>query len=199
MKRPTSAAGDAASPPVRSRRARALSADERELWEHVARSAKPLRKPRAAKKPEAAAPIEPPPPATMPPMAKLLAASVAVKAPLAVKPPPLATLARRERSRIARGRTDIDARLDLHGMTQARAHGVLFRFLARAQDDGLTLVLVITGKGTGKGGEGRGVLRQQVPEWLGLSEFRSFVVGFEEAHAAHGGGGALYVRVRRAR
>ncbi len=114
------------------------------------------------------------------------------------KPPPLTLLARRERSRIARGRTDIDARLDLHGMTQSRAHGALLRFLIRAQNDGMMLVLVITGKGAGKG-EGRGVLRQQVPEWLGLAEFRALVIGFEEAHAAHGGGGALYVRVRRAR
>src|SRR6478735_8779788 len=45
----------------------------------------------------------------------------------------------------------------------------------------------------------RGVLRRQVPQWLGLPEFRSLVVGFEEAHIGHGGEGALYVRVRRAR
>jgi DNA-nicking Smr family endonuclease len=43
------------------------------------------------------------------------------------------------------------------------------------------------------------VLRRQVPQWLGLPEFRSLVVGFEEAHIGHGGEGALYVRVRRAR
>src|SRR5690606_34666444 len=127
---------------------RALSPDERELWEHVARSAKPLRKSRAGKQPEPAAPTAPPPPpAKMPPLAKLPTASVVVKAPLAVKPPPLTLLARRERSRIARGRTDIDARLDLHGMTQSRAHGALLRFLIRAQNEGMTLVLVITGKG----------------------------------------------------
>jgi DNA-nicking Smr family endonuclease len=42
------------------------------------------------------------------------------------------------------------------------------------------------------------VLRRQVPQWLGLPEFRSLVVGFEDAHVAHGGEGALYVRVRRA-
>jgi DNA-nicking Smr family endonuclease len=44
-----------------------------------------------------------------------------------------------------------------------------------------------------------GVLRRQVPQWLGLPEFRGFVIGFEDAHIAHGGEGALYVRVRRAR
>jgi DNA-nicking Smr family endonuclease len=38
-----------------------------------------------------------------------------------------------------------------------------------------------------------------VPHWLALPEFRALVVGFEEAHIGHGGGGALYVRVRKAR
>jgi DNA-nicking Smr family endonuclease len=45
----------------------------------------------------------------------------------------------------------------------------------------------------------RGVLRRQVPQWLSLPEFRSLVVGFEEAHIGHGGEGALYVRIRRSR
>jgi DNA-nicking Smr family endonuclease len=43
------------------------------------------------------------------------------------------------------------------------------------------------------------VLRRQVPHWLELPEFRTIVVGFEQAHIAHGGEGALYVRVRRVR
>jgi DNA-nicking Smr family endonuclease len=114
------------------------------------------------------------------------------------KPPPLA-LGRRERSQLSRGRKEIDARLDLHGMTQTRAHRVLFSFLQRAHSDGCTFVLVITGKGkAGSDGE-RGVLRRQVPHWLSLPEFRALVVGFEEAHVGHGGEGALYVRVRRSR
>ena len=46
---------------------------------------------------------------------------------------------------------------------------------------------------------GRGVLKRQVPLWLKLPEFRPYVVGFETAHLSHGGEGALYVRVRRAR
>jgi DNA-nicking Smr family endonuclease len=62
-------------------------------------------------------------------------------------------------------------------------------------------VLVVTGKGTVRGERGhsgeRGVLKRQVPMWLSLPEFRSFVVGFEDAHVGHGGEGALYVRLRR--
>ena len=104
-------------------------------------------------------------------------------------PPPLAPLGRRERSQLARGRKEIDARIDLHGMTQTRAHRALSDFLHRAHADGLTFVLVITGKGKMGPESERGVLRRQVPQWLGLPEFRSLVVGFEEAHVGHGGAG----------
>jgi DNA-nicking Smr family endonuclease len=97
---------------------------------------------------------------------------------------------------VVRGKQAIDARLDLHGLTQSEAHGALLRFLHNAQARDARLVLVITGKG--RGGE-PGVLRRQVPQWLGLPELRSLVVGFEDAGARHGGEGALYVRLRRAR
>ena len=61
--------------------------------------------------------------------------------------PPLAPLGKRERTKLSRGRSEIEARLDLHGMTQMRAHRALTGFLHRAHHDGLTFVLVITGKG----------------------------------------------------
>jgi len=80
------------------------------------------------------------------------------------------------------------------------AHRALLGFLQRADSDGMTLVLVITGKGkVGSAEQERGVVRRQVPHWLGLPEFRALVVGFKEAHVGHGGEGALYVRVRRSR
>jgi DNA-nicking Smr family endonuclease len=91
----------------------------------------------------------------------------------------------------------IDARLDLHGLTLQRAHTRLSSFLVSAQERGSSLILVITGKG-GAGRE-RGALRREVPQWLSLPEFRPLVIGFEEAAPAHGGAGALYVRVRRRR
>jgi DNA-nicking Smr family endonuclease len=113
--------------------------------------------------------------------------------------PPLAPIGRRERAQLSRGKKEIDARIDLHGMTQTRAHRALFGFLQRAHHDGFSFVLVITGKGKIGAESERGVLRRQVPQWLALPEFRTLVVGFEEAAIGHGGEGALYVRVRRAR
>ena len=194
MKRPRNL-----DPPPMSRRKRALSCEEVELWESVAKQAKPLRK--RPRSPKASAevteefllvsklPSAPKPPATP---RKIPTAPPA--------PPPLAPLGRRERSQLSRGRKEIDARLDLHGMTQTKAHRVLLNFLHHAHENGMAFVLIITGKGRTVGPESeRGVLRRQVPHWLGLPEFRSFVIGFEEAHIGHGGEGALYVRVRRAR
>jgi DNA-nicking Smr family endonuclease len=195
MKRPPVIPDLSAAP----RRKRALSEEEHALWESVAKQIKPLRKkPRAAKAPTApdpqpaaaAKPAAPPPPSVR-------TARIAKPAPPAV--PPLAPLGRRERSQLSRGRKEIDARLDLHGMTQTRAHRALSGFLQRAHEDGLTFVLIITGKGKMGSESERGVLRRQVPLWLNLPEFRTLVVGFEEAHIGHGGEGALYVRIRRSR
>jgi DNA-nicking Smr family endonuclease len=181
------------------RRKRALSEEEYALWEAVAKSTKPLkRKPRPIKAATAdiiTVEVAPEPP----PVAKSRIVGSLVR-PSKPEPPPLAVLGRRERSALSRGKKEIEARIDLHGMTQARAHRALLGFLNRASDDGLTFVLVITGKGRVTGAESeRGVLRRQVPEWLGLPEFRSCVVSFEEAHIGHGGSGALYVRIRRSR
>jgi DNA-nicking Smr family endonuclease len=111
----------------------------------------------------------------------------------------LAPLDRRSKQKLARGTQTIDARIDLHGRTQAEAHAALLRFLHRQQANGAKTVLVITGKGGGNSDSGRGVLKRQVPMWLALPEFRALVVGFGDAAAGHGGEGALYVRVRRAR
>ncbi|CAN5119589.1 Smr/MutS family protein [soil metagenome] len=186
-------------PPHVTRRKRALSREELELWENVAKQAKPLRKrTRFAKVSESIAqeaPVIVKPPQVLKTTPAPQKISIAPPAP-----PPLAPLGRRERSHLSKGRKEIDARLDLHGMTQTRAHRALMNFLHDAQANGMTFVLVITGKGRTAGPESeRGILRRQVPHWLSLPEFRNFVVGFEEAHIGHGGEGALYVRVRRAR
>ena len=180
-----------------SARKRHLSEEERTLWESVARQVKPLRKKARAAKPIPSGSAEPPS-ARAPASPRPIAASPSPK-PSKLMTPPLAPLGRKQRSRLSRGRSDIDARLDLHGMTQVRAHHALLGFLQRAHHDGLTFVLVITGKGKVGDEAERGVLRRQVPQWLSLPEFRSLVVGFEEAHIGHGGEGALYVRIRRAR
>jgi len=187
---------------------RRLTADEEHLWSTVARTIKPLRH---AKKTAATRHKAPNPDVARPdvrPLARPLARPVkkkAAAAPVAAPrqhaaPPPPLSIAHRERQQLARGRAAIDARIDLHGMTQAQAYGALLRFLHRSQARGAKFVLVITGKGSPVAApEERGVLRRQVPLWLGLPELRACVLGFDAAHAGHGGEGALYVRLRKAR
>jgi DNA-nicking Smr family endonuclease len=190
---------------------RRLSEEERELWHGVTRSVKPIKRRRSQALKSLPAErsghrIEP---VSAIPIAragdrKLGAASTSrihtppVK-PANPPPPRLMQLDRRSRQRIVRGTDSIDARIDLHGRTQNDAHEALLHFLRRAQADGAKTVLVITGKGSGNATRERGVLRRQVPLWLSLAEFRAYVHGIEDAHVSHGGEGALYVRVRKAR
>jgi DNA-nicking Smr family endonuclease len=171
-------------------RRRVLSSEERVLWASFTKAIEPLRASAHFDAGDDAIPQ------SLPSAPRAKAAQMPPPAPAKPAPPPLAPLGRRLKQRVARGKEAIDARLDLHGLTQAQAHSALLNFLRNALARDARLVLVVTGKG--RGGE-PGVLRRQVPQWLGLPEFRSFVVGFEDAHVAHGGEGALYVRLRRAR
>lgn len=95
--------------------------------------------------------------------------------------------------KLLKGRLSIDDRIDLHGRTQAEAHRLLDGFLARSHASGMRIVLVITGKGRTTGG----ILRQVVPQWLREPHLFPYVSAFRSAHPAHGGDGALYVRLRR--
>ena len=106
--------------------------------------------------------------------------------------------------RLRRGMLEPDARIDLHGMTQTAAHRTLFAWLAAAYKNGHRLVLVITGKGNPKNGEdalwmtsSHGVLKQMVPRWLNEAELAALIASVRPAHAKHGGGGALYVYLRK--
>jgi DNA-nicking Smr family endonuclease len=110
----------------------------------------------------------------------------------------------RTHGRLRRGKLRPEARIDLHGMTLAQAHPALTRFLTKAHADDQRLVLVITGKGKDRDDGGvmpvrRGVLRHQVPHWLQASPLRYIVVQITPAHFRHGGDGAYYVYLRRAR
>src|SRR5215470_8024007 len=184
-------------------RKRPLSDDERVLWRTITRSVAPLRGRKAEAEEEVVAAPRPAQ-SRSPHGAKRNAGLTnpdfaALHAGYSPPPPPaLAPIDRRMKQKLARGTRTIDGRIDLHGLTQAEAHAALARFLRQAQSRGAGVVLVITGKG-GPGGEGRGVLKRQVPLWLEGAEFRSLVIGFDAAGIGHGGEGALYVRVRRGR
>ena len=175
-----------------------LSHEDRIIWEKVARTVSPL----PGRKPVAARPDD----ETM--SALMGEAPVTSDSPLVSdnRPDPgerqprvraqrLHPIERPTLRKIVKGRIAIDARIDLHGLQRAEAHNLLYDFLARARERGLRHVLVITGKGRSGGSEG--ALRREVPHWLDKPEFRLLVSGLETSSRAHGGEGALYVRLRR--
>lgn len=208
---------------------RPLSEDEQRLWEQVARTVAPLDR-RAALPPlssegtdggveDAAVPVPPAPsPApTTPPALPALRIGAAAPASPAVQvrralpgltPGDVAGIDRRTAQRFLRGRMDIDAKLDLHGMTREGAHSALVRFIETSAAVGRRCVLVVTGKGTPDeghgdgiwtGGRGQGVLRQAVPHWLNDERLRPLILSYSRAQPGHGGSGAFYVLLRRKR
>jgi DNA-nicking Smr family endonuclease len=99
--------------------------------------------------------------------------------------------------RLKRGLHRIEARLDLHGMTQAEAHRELAAFVAVSRDAGRRCVLVITGRGLGPSGPG--ILKNALPRWLEEPGLRHQILAIAPAQPRHGGAGATYLLLRRRR
>ena len=99
---------------------------------------------------------------------------------------------KRTAERLRRGKMTVDGTLDLHGMTQARAHSALTLFLDTAYQADKRCLLVITGKG-------QGILKRAVPYWLSDPFLRPKILSVMTAQQEHGGEGALYVLLRRRR
>jgi DNA-nicking Smr family endonuclease len=153
------------------------SPEERALWRAAMRDV--ARRPGGAPLP--AAPVEPP--------------RAGQRPSLAAPSTPGPGLDRRSAERLRRGERPIEARLDLHGMTQTEAHQALADFIAGAAATERRSLLVITGKGGARGG----VLRAAVPRWLGEPPNRARVLAVAPAQPRDGGLGALYVLLRRRR
>ena len=83
--------------------------------------------------------------------------------------------------------------LDLHGMTQAAAHAALSEFLATQYHHGTRQTLIITGKGL----DGEGLLKRNLPHWCESPELNKFIDGISIAPPRLGGSGAFVVMLRR--
>lgn len=188
-----------------------LSPEDAELWRTVADQTKPLSPDKHVNIPPSP---EPPPETAAKPGVKPAHRAASAEPdtpPLRPAPPPPELRAgaapgvdKRLAERLKRGQLPIDGTLDLHGMTQAQAHAALNEFVAAGRQAGRRCVLVVTGKGAGSGSDeyGRpreGVLRTAVPKWLNAAPNRSHILVFAQAQPQHGGGGALYVLLKRNR
>lgn len=207
-----------------TRKGRRISAEDQALWGRVAKTARPLSSGlagpdlarqfadamaetpptgQAPSKPVRVAPpsgmvLRPTPPARRDPGHDLAHPLAEALARQPVK------MDKRRFQRLSRGKLEPDARIDLHGMTLAQAHGALNSFILRAHARGARLVLVITGKGKTISDDGPiprrpGALRHDVPQWLRMAPLGPLVLELRPAHARHGGSGAYYVYLKRPR
>lgn len=97
--------------------------------------------------------------------------------------------------KIKSGKYPIDARLDLHGLTQEKAYNKLYRFIEAAYHGRKRCILVITGKGK----EGKGVIRRHFQDWLSAPDINRLILYYCNAAPQHGGSGAYYLLLKKCR
>lgn len=177
------------------RRDRRLSASEAALWGAVRETVTPIERNVAPlPKPEKpAAPTRRQPRAAPPPL------PAAPRAPVK-----LGAGDPKEARKVARGRREIDATLDLHGLTQDQAYARLVRFIDFAGGSGARTLLVVTGKGQGErpvpfAEAPRGILRERFLDWVEAEPLAGRIASVRPAHQRHGGRGAFYVLLKRRR
>lgn len=131
-----------------------------------------------------------------------------VPAPLAAPAPPprprvpTDTLDGGWDKRLSRGAISPDRTIDLHGHSLASAHAALDHGIAAAIASGDRVILLVTGKPPRPESErphARGAIRAAIGDWLAGSRHSDRIAAVRGAHPRHGGAGALYVILRRAR
>jgi DNA-nicking Smr family endonuclease len=175
---------------------RQLTTDEQALWAKVTEtirplSREPLAKPVAA--PVAAKPVPPPiarkPKGPMP--------TPATEKPRA-RPPIANNLDSHWDRRLKSGAIEPDRIVDLHGHSLDTAWQAIDRALERAVVNRERVLLLITGHARpGEPPVQRGRIRAAVHDWLSASRHREEIAAVRGAHRRHGGGGSVYVILRR--
>ena len=96
------------------------------------------------------------------------------------------------------GSVQPDRIVDLHGHSLDSAWRAIDVALERASDAGDRLILLVTGHH--RPGEPpilRGKIRAAVHDWLAASRHAPRIAAVRGAHPRHGGGGSLYIVLRR--
>jgi len=171
---------------------RKLSADEAELWAKVTATIRPLsREPVEQQQPT-------PSPTVLKPKGRVPAPRPPVSAP---RPPSSlhgATLDGGWDRRLRTGKVEADRTLDLHGHSLDRAWEAIDRALEHSIAAGDRILLLITGhERKGDPPLERGRIRAAVHDWLAASRHSSRIAAVRGAHRRHGGGGSLYIVLRK--
>jgi len=171
---------------------RSLNPEEAELWARVAATIRPLsRVKNDLQLPNSQAK----------PVVHRAAKSTARALKAAHSPPPSErTLDGSWDKSLRGGSVEPDRVLDLHGMTLDTAWRAIDRGLEQAIARGDRLLLLITGHHRpGDPPVERGRIRAAVHDWLAASRHSPNIAAVRGAHRRHGGGGSLYIVLRRAR
>lgn len=172
---------------------RRLSAEERTLWAKVVESVNPLR----AQPPQSA---EPPPQEQRPTEARTQPRPAPARPAAPARPQLGTTLDGTWDRRLGRGLVQPEMAVDLHGHNLATAYALLDERLERAIRQQVRVLLLITGKPPrGEPPVERGRIRAAVGDWLAASRHAGSVAAVRNAHPRHGGEGALYIVLRRAK
>lgn len=177
--------------------ARPLNPEEQALWAKVAATIRPLSRDKASEPPIELTPV---PAATQVRIAKGRVPSPRPPVAPAAPPRPIhhRTLDGGWDRRIRSGQVTIDRVLDLHGHSLDGAWEALDRSLERAIDGGDRVVLLVTGhERKGEPPVARGKIRAVIHDWLAHSRHSGSIAAVRSAHKRHGGGGSLYIILRR--
>ena len=115
-----------------------------------------------------------------------------------MRPRPGTTLDGSWDRKLAAGAVEPDRMLDLHGHDLDTAWRAIDTALERAIEAGDRLLLLITGHAPPGGPPvQRGRIRAAVHDWLAVSRHAPRIAAVRPAHRRHGGGGGLYIVLRR--
>jgi DNA-nicking Smr family endonuclease len=173
---------------------RSLSPEEAELWARVAETIRPL-----SRDPKSPRPNPPAPPGAEDKIARVAAVPQPSKrVPPPARPAPGSTLDGTWDRKLRSGEVAVDRTLDLHGMSLDGAWTAIDRLLEQAIARGDRVLLLITGHARkGEPPVQRGKIRAAVHDWLAASRHASRIAAVRNAHPRHGGGGSLYIILRR--
>ena len=175
---------------------RPLSPEEAELWARVTATIRPLsREPLRVSVSEKAETSQAPEPAIALVKPRALPQRQAAPAP---PPRPGTTLDGTWDRKLSSGSIQPDRVVDLHGLNLDRAWNAIDLALERAENAGERVILLITGHHRpGEPPIERGRIRAAVHDWLSVSRHAGRIAAVRNAHPRHGGGGSLYVILRR--
>jgi DNA-nicking Smr family endonuclease len=173
---------------------RALNPDEAELWARVTATIRPLSRELL----EAAVQPERPSVAASPPAKPKAAPPLKPSSPRPVAPRPGTTLDGTWDRKLSSGSVQPDRVVDLHGFNLDQAWQAIDVALERAEQAGDRVILLITGHHrAGAPPVQRGRIRAAVHDWLAVSRHAGRIAAVRGAHPRHGGGGSLYIILRR--